>query len=272
MEDKKAKPVDLLTRVHPLDARVRDYIMNIVRGRASEMISNFCPKYDMEELYKLIIPEEHYDVMRKASGYMEHTDSMLNFYTNTIFNDTLIKMKYHIWFGGRHPDWIFPETLNGVTPGSSLYDNLYPVLDIIHRWKTLVKLTELLFINFRPNMVMHLLPYLREVITDSLDKDYVVEYRGISLSLLEQSTPRKVPGMSPLLNRTMRDGDTLLAQGKLVNKNNKYPEGGQVVLVPQPNENFFNSNLPLHFKEFANDCNKIGIPTMMKPTILNEDQ
>lgn len=241
-----------LHRVSDLTVRT---ITRRVSSVAEQMVRQFSPIMNEEELYKQLIPEENYEVMHKASHLMQkllYTIYSNSFHAQTYMGNsqTALSVQYYMFYKDdkSHIWWLWPENMNSISKDTKLGEKLIPTVDIARRWKTSLELIEKAFKNLKPAMVMYFMPWLKITIREILDGCFGhIENKNEFVRLLDQPRPRDIPSVNSWLFRMFREGEILLTQYSIVKDNNYKVDSNCAMIVPHIRENLI---YPRFFEEY----------------------
>jgi hypothetical protein len=245
--------------------KVRGVISQTLRDIGNETLIIHSEPMDPAHLYRLLIPDVHYDIMLQASSLMPQRsyyviDNLkLKTYTQPGMIPELIEYAINYVGAGERNGWLWPTYLNSIVPDTELGDKLLPLVDIAIQWETTLRLFHMMFsdIDSIP-LIVHMLPWLRLVIPH-IDKTHLtIQEKDILSKMFNATEPRHVPGVSKWFGQVCKYGTELVSFYNMTRRNitqgvdSLHPNGpSKVIIVPVLNENLTEDGLLDHFHEFV---------------------
>lgn len=226
-------------------------------GLADEMLTKISVPLQPMELYNLLILPGHFHTMLNASYLMEPIES----YSATSHIQLDYNAEYFdfsvIYYNSKSSsitNFLFPATLNEITPDNKLGEILIPIIDMAIQWETSAYLLNRFFYELSPGMTMHMLPWLRMFLHDLKARPSNSRVINTIDRYLGASTPQYIPGVSTFFSSVCKYGTGLLTASKLLEGNYK-PKDNTVIIIPNVNHiKLIEDGVVNQFEEFLVSC------------------
>jgi len=222
------------------------YISRRINDMHTDIMTYFSPRMLAEEFYRLVIPENEYDALYRASQLMPKQDyysSIRALCLNVNIPGYLVDVVLFSIIPFNHnsmPQWLWPTNMNVITPGSKLAEIFLPPIDLAIRLATQSKLFELIARDYTPQMIMALMPWLKLLLLHrpndfSSWSPYI--HREIG-RMLEAKRPRYMPAMSVWYSSQLDDGKALLTEYMFIRDKKQVSETKHVSIVIKSIDSF----------------------------------
>lgn len=241
---------------------VRIKLLSQFKSYSVYPVWGLAPKFSSSyDAYKMIIPEDNFKVMLEASTLMFSSEcGYSSFNTQTIISDTVSYIGSYdlITFSeDKHIRYLFPEKLNEITPHNEFGRLMLPVIEHISKWLLSYELINLMFVHYKPALVLALMPWLKPLLNEIDDysyRNYITEY------VLKFPKPRVIPSRSIWFNNALREGEILLTQARLFKNKNRNIVA--TIIIPTMDRTMIKHLYPIlfnNFCEFCSTCKDFGI-------------
>ena len=250
------------------------HFKDALRQMAVTTMYAYSEPFTAEQIYKLIIPDDNYSVMRHASLSMPQRPSFfmknveLMFVTDAHSDVRPPKIPFTLDYchSASRIEWLIPNDLNSITLNNELGKKLMPIIDLASQWSTTIKLFEL-FSQQIPSMslVLHMLPWIKLAIPklDIMNYKYNSTNRGVLQDTikdflnkcLKSSEPRYVPGVSKWFGQVCSYGTELVSLHSMSKIESFKRANDKSYIIPVIGDPYVKDGLVEHFNEFFENRN-----------------
>ena len=258
--------------LRPMPQPFREAIEVVIaemQGVVSKLLLYYSPTIDAGKLYEMLIPTGDYPTMLAASMLMPKAtryDSVtvgLNVQGDPSYPDE--KFPFTLIYHNRNTDrtqWLFPQFMQTVTPGSEFGRNLIQVVDLAIQCKTTMELLKMMLTQCNnPALIVYMLPCIKLLVPRALHSYRGSDARDMKMRdnikrLLTTPTPSYVPPTSSYFTNACGYGTSLVSIWAMVEKeaedrmNGRQGEG-LVTVLPFQNDAYVEDGIREHFNDFC---------------------